>query len=79
MKLFGSTTKVPSLRIYSKDDKYFQPGFVWMMHEAYDAKRGIATLVITPPHGEDGHDMVKWRDALRMWTGAATVFLDKLK
>lgn len=79
MKAFGSTTKIPSLWIYAENDKYFPPDFVRLMHEAYDAKRGMATLVITPPHGYDGHEMVNSRDARAMWTDAAVIFLDKLK
>ena len=79
MKTFGATTKVPSLWIYAENDKFFPPDFARMMQEAYDAKREISTLVITPAHGDDGHGMVKWRDARAMWTDAAAMFLDKLR
>jgi len=79
MKIFGATTKRPSWWIYAANDRFFLPDFAGMMQEAHDAKRGIATLVITPPHGDDGHGMVNWRDARAMWTDAAAIFLDKLK
>jgi dienelactone hydrolase len=79
MKTFGATTRVPSLWIYAKNDKSFPPDFARMMQEAYDAKRGISTLIITPPHGDDGHDIVNWRDTRPMWTEAGAIFLDKLK
>lgn len=79
MKVFGSTVKVPSLWIYAENDKYFPPEFVRMMYEAYDAKRGIASLVITPPYGYDGHEMANSREARAMWADAAAMFLDKLK
>jgi dienelactone hydrolase len=79
MKIFGSTTRIPSLWVYAENDKFLPPDFAKMMQEAYDAKRGISTLIITPPHGKDGHHMVNWRDARVMWTDAATTFLGKLK
>jgi dienelactone hydrolase len=79
MKIFGSTTKVPSLWIYAENDKFFSPDFVRMMQEAYDAKRGISTLIITPPFGDDGHRMVNWPNARATWTDAAVTFLDQLK
>ena len=79
MKTFGVTTRVPSLWIYAENDKFFSPDFVRMMQEAYDAKRGISTLMITPPHGNDGHGMVNWRDARAMWTDVGATFLDNLK
>jgi len=79
MKIFGATTRVPSLWIYAENDKFFQPDFIKMMQEAYDAKRGISTLLITPPHGDDGHGMVNWRNARGMWSDAAATFLEKLK
>ncbi len=79
MKTFGSTTNVPSLWIYAKNDKCFPPDYVRMMHQAYDGKRGIATLVITPPHGDDGHEMVNFRDARVLWADAIAAFLDKLR
>ena len=79
MKIFGSTTRIPSLWIYAENDKFLPPDFAKMMQEAYDAKRGISTLIITPPHGNDGHGIVNWRDARVLWTDAAATFLDKLK
>jgi dienelactone hydrolase len=79
MKIFGSTTRIPSLWIYAENDKSLPPDFARMMQEAYDAKRGVSTLIITPPHGDDGHGLVNWRDAQAMWTNAAAIFLDKLK
>jgi hypothetical protein len=65
--------------IYAENDKFFQPDYVRIMNEAYDAKRRISTLITTPPHSQDGHGMVNWRDARAMWTDASTAFLDKLK
>jgi dienelactone hydrolase len=65
---FGRTVRVPSLWIYSENDHYFGPDLARRMFAAFRNSGAPAELIIAPPYGRDGHDLIfgqpLWRDAV---------------
>lgn len=75
---YGTTTKVPSLWIYSENDGYFSPQLVRRMHEAYRNGGAAAELVMLPPYGADGHLIFSTEGAEPLWRPHVTRFLGRL-
>jgi dienelactone hydrolase len=46
---------VPQLWLYAENDRFFGASLARRMHQAFTAAGGAASLVVTPPVGEDGH------------------------
>ena len=65
---FGRTVRVPSLWIYSENDHFFGPDLARRMFAAFRNSGAPAELIIAPPYGRDGHDLIfgqpLWRDAV---------------
>ena len=61
---FGKHNKVPMLWIYSENDKWFPPEMARHFQEAFLKGGGTDEFVMTPPDGEDGHNLfshtAKW-------------------
>ena len=68
------STKVPSLWIYSQNDRTFDPSVVKMLHIAYLAAGGKASLRMIPPIGEDGHNAMHLADGRKHWLTQFDIF-----
>jgi pimeloyl-ACP methyl ester carboxylesterase len=55
MSRYGSRSRVPSVFIYSSNDRYFGPPLAHRMHEAFVKSGGNAEFVQAPESGLDGH------------------------
>jgi dienelactone hydrolase len=66
---YGATAKVPTLWLYSENDKYFGKDYPQAWFKAFVAAGGKGEFVQLPAHGEDGHGSFTrnpgaWRPAL---------------
>jgi dienelactone hydrolase len=52
---YGATAKVPTLWLYSENDKYFGKEYPQAWFKAFVATGGKGEFVQLPAHGEDGH------------------------
>jgi dienelactone hydrolase len=75
--IFGRTTRVPALWIYSEDDHDIAAALGRRMFEAYVASGAPAQLQILPPFGVEGHPMVVMGPA-ELWWPSAESFLNGL-
>jgi dienelactone hydrolase len=55
MARYGSSTRVPGLWIYSRNDHYFGPALARRMHAAFRRSGGSAEFLEAPATGRDGH------------------------
>ena len=55
MSRYGSRSRVPSVFIYSSNDRYFGPSLARRMHEAFVKSGGNAEFIEAPESGIDGH------------------------
>jgi dienelactone hydrolase len=55
MSAFGKTSRVPTLWVYAKNDKLFDPALVYRMHAAYLAGGADVKLVMLGALGHNGH------------------------
>ena len=74
--VFGSTTRVPELWIYSDNDHFFGPKLARRMFDAFHAStHGAAEFLAGPACFEDGHQLVhRCPDA---WHSTVAAFLKK--
>lgn len=66
---FGSTARVPSLWIYSKNDHFFGPQLARDMFDAYHGAGAPAEFLAEPSCSTDGHQLInrcpdRWHDAV---------------
>jgi dienelactone hydrolase len=52
---YGQTARMPTLWLYSENDKYFGKDHPQAWFKAFVAAGGKGEFVQLPPHGEDGH------------------------
>jgi len=74
--LFGKTTKVPMLWIYTENDLYFNPSFSRAWHAAFVKAGGNAEYHLLPPFAENGHTL--FARGIEIWSPIVAEFLDKL-
>lgn len=75
-RVLGQTAKVPSLWLYSENDHFFSPELARSMFDAYTQNQAPAQLLILPPSGKDGHQLLfNSRD---LWQAPVIKFLDSL-
>jgi pimeloyl-ACP methyl ester carboxylesterase len=55
MARYGARSRVPTLFIYSANDRYFGPSLARRMHEAFVKSGGRAEFLEAPASGTDGH------------------------
>lgn len=55
MAYFGKTSTVPTIWLYSENDRYFGPALAQAMFRAYTEKGGNAKFITLLPFAEDGH------------------------
>jgi pimeloyl-ACP methyl ester carboxylesterase len=58
----GATARIPSIWIYSENDRNHAPKYVRAMHDAYTGAGGRATLHILPAYKDNGHLIVEEPD-----------------
>lgn len=71
---FGRRSRVPMLWVYADNDHYFGPDLARRFAAAFTGAGGQATLVMTPPFGEDGHSLFSGKGA-PVWTPLVDRFL----
>jgi dienelactone hydrolase len=69
----GASAVVPTLWIYSENDRNHPPVYVRRMFAAYQSAGGKATLAIMPPYDDDGHRIAGeptlfWEDMAAFFT-----------
>jgi dienelactone hydrolase len=69
----GRTSRVPTLWIYSENDKFFGPDLAQRMYTAFTGARGRAQFMKAPAFGDDGHFM--YSRAIPQWTPVVDTFL----
>jgi hypothetical protein len=52
---YGATTKIPTLWLYSENDKYWGPAIPRAWFDAFVSRGGSGRLVSLPPYKENGH------------------------
>ncbi len=52
---YGATARIPTLWLYSSNDKYWGPELPQTWHKAFVDSGGTARFVALPPYREDGH------------------------
>ena len=74
---FGSTSKLPSLWIYTENDLYFGPRYSQAWHAAFVAAGGVAEFHLLPPFENNGHSL--FTKGIALWTPVVQQFLEKNK
>ena len=75
--VFGRTSRVPMLWIYTENDSYFGPALSKRMHDAFSAAGGNAEYHLLPPFGNDGHFLIDSADSIPIWGPIVDRFLGK--
>ncbi len=75
-ELMGQGSKIPSLWIYSENDKVFPPAIAQKFYQSYTQKGGKAELKIAPEFGKDGHELFS-RAGIPIWVPYVEEFLEK--
>ena len=75
--IFGRTTRVPALWIYSENDHFIPAALGRRMFEAYAAAGAPAQLQVLPPFGVEGHPMPVTGPA-ELWWPSVETFLNGL-
>jgi dienelactone hydrolase len=70
---FGRTSRIPTLWIYARNDRFFGPELVRRMHAAFTDAGGQARFVDFPPYADDGHSL--FSRGIPLWTPAVDGFL----
>lgn len=76
---YGRRLKVPTLWIYTENDKYFPPSISKKMHEHYVSKGGTAKFVLLPPFMDDGHFLFLRDEWIPVWIPLVEEFLQSIK
>ena len=63
MARYGERSRVPSLFVYSANDRFFAPPLARRLHAAFTAAGGNAEFLDAPPTGRDGHGYFALRAA----------------
>jgi dienelactone hydrolase len=76
---YGATARLPSLWLYTANDKYFAPALSHRMFDAFVGAGGTAEYVALPPFGDDGHTVFAASAGRALWQPPADGFLGKLQ
>lgn len=55
---YGETARIPTLWIYTENDRYLGAEYPRQWHAAFAQAGGRSEFVLYPPHGEDGHSLL---------------------
>jgi dienelactone hydrolase len=72
---YGKTSRVPLLWVSAENDRFFGPRLVDLATAAFSRAGGNATVVRTPPFGEDGHALFSAK-GLPVWSPIVDRFLE---
>ncbi len=72
---YGETSRIPSLWIYSENDSIVGPSVAAEMHQAYTRSGGMATFIMMPPFGRNGHYVFTEEASLSAWLRPVDQFL----
>jgi dienelactone hydrolase len=72
---FGSSARIPTLWLYSKNDSYFAPGLSKRMYEVFSIAGGNAEYHLLQPFGSDGHSFIDSNEASKLWAPIVEKFL----
>jgi dienelactone hydrolase len=72
----GRAAPVPTLWLYSENDRNYGPAAIRSYHRAFTGAGGRADLHLFPPIGHDGHILLPPR--VDVWSSAVGDFLDRL-
>ena len=75
-RAYGRTARIPTLWLYANNDSYFGPKLASSMAMAWKAAGGLVDLHVTPPYGQDGHEIADDRAGWDIWGSAVDRFLD---
>jgi dienelactone hydrolase len=75
-RTYGTTARIPTLWLYSKNDSYFGPELAHTMASAWTGSGGKADLEILPPYREDGHKIADDRAGWNLWGPIIDRFLN---
>jgi dienelactone hydrolase len=73
---YGSTARIPTLWLYSKNDSYFSPELAQAMASAWTGSGGKADLEVLPPYRDDGHKIADDRAGWSLWGPIVDRFLN---
>jgi dienelactone hydrolase len=76
---YGETARIPSVWLYSANDRFFGPDLSRAMFDAYVGAGGRAEYVSLPAFGTDGHRIFRAADARALWQPPVEKFLAALK
>lgn len=71
---FGTTSKVPTLWIYTENDQYFAPSYSQAWHQAFVKSGGLAEFNLLPAFAADGHML--FTAGASLWEPIVTRFLE---
>ena len=71
---YGASARIPTLWLYSENDKYWGAALPRAWHKAFTDRGGTGRFVPLPPHKADGHATFTGNRAA--WQGAFEGFLD---
>lgn len=72
---YGATLRMPSLWLYTENDRYFGPTYPKEWFAAFRAAGGTGEFTQFPPQGEDGH--ATFYRAPQVWQPRVAEFLDR--
>ncbi len=76
---FGTTARIPSLWIYTENDRYFWPGLSQQLFAAFNPTRSPNhQFKLLPAFGNDGHRLFASRAGLFHWEPHVEAFLSSL-
>jgi len=78
MAKYGENTPIPSLWIYSENDKLFPEWLAKGMHLRYKLAGGNSALLLTEPYSHDGHNLFIDPKAGELWEDVVKFFLSKI-
>jgi dienelactone hydrolase len=76
---FGSTSRVPTLWLYSHNDSYFPPELSRRLAEAFHAAGGRAEYHLLPAFGDEGHFLAESDASEPLWSPVLGQFLDRVR
>lgn len=73
---YGKTARVPTLWIYTENDKWMGSRYPKEWFDAFRASGGTGEFVQHPPHGEDGHSL--FTRGFKLWQPIVERFMTQI-
>jgi dienelactone hydrolase len=74
-KTFGTTSRVPTLWMYARNDSFYGPDLIERLRTAFADGGGDAKLVMFDPLGQEGHNLFSMGDGRYKWLPEMDAFL----